>query len=88
MIRKNIRVSITTNENNSEETLLDIKSSNNRKELILEPKAEKLAINIQELKEAILIVDEFSELNPTEESIHENVMMVEFGVDNEHVNGL
>lgn len=82
MIRKNIRVTITANENNSEETLLDIRSSNNREELIIEPKAEKIALNIKELKEAISVVEEFSLLNPTEELEHENVMMVEFGIDN------
>lgn len=82
MIRKNIRVTITANENNSEETLLDIRSSNNREELIIEPKAEKIALNINELKEAINVVEEFSLSNPTEESNHENVMMVEFGIDN------
>ena len=82
MIKKNIRVTITTNENNSEETLLDIRSSNNREELIIEPKAEKIALNIKELKEAINLVEEFSILNPVETPNNENVMMVEFGIDN------
>lgn len=82
MIKKNIRVTITTNENNSEETLLDIRSSNNREELIIEPKAEKIALNIKELKEAISLVEEFSILNPVETSNNENVMVVEFGIDN------
>lgn len=82
MIRKNIRVTITANENNSEETLLDIRSSNNREELIIEPKAEKIALNIKELKEAISVVEEFSLSNPTEELEPENLMIVEFGVDN------
>ncbi len=82
MIRKNIRVTITANENNSEETLLDIRSSNNREELIIEPKAEKIALNINELKEAINVVEEFSLSNPTEELEPENLMIVEFGVDN------
>jgi hypothetical protein len=84
MIRKNITVSIVTIENNNEETLVDLKSSNDRTCLILEPRINKLALNLQELKNAISVIEEFSLNNPNETQNNiDNVMLVEFDVDTE-----
>lgn len=84
MIRKNITVSIVTIENNNEETLVDLKSSNDRTCLILEPRINKLALNLQELKNAISVIEEFSVSNPNETQNNvDNIMLVEFDVDSE-----
>lgn len=84
MIRKNITVSIVTIENNNEETLIDLKSSNDRTCLILEPRISKLALNLQELKNAISVIEDFSVSNPNETQNNvDNIMLVEFDVDSE-----
>lgn len=84
MIRKNITVSIVTIENNNEETLIDLKSSNDRTCLILEPRINKLALNLQELKNAISVIEDFSVSNPNETQNNvDNIMLVEFDVDSE-----
>lgn len=84
MIRKNITVSIVTIENNNEETLIDLKSSNDRTCLILEPRISKLVLNLQELKNAISVIEDFSASNPNETQNNvDNIMLVEFDVDSE-----
>jgi hypothetical protein len=84
MIRKNITVSIVTIENNNEETLIDLKSSNDRTCLILEPRISKLVLNLQELKNAISVIEDFSVSNPNETQNNvDNIMLVEFDVDSE-----
>lgn len=86
MIRKNLIVSIVTIENKSEEVVLDLKTSNTRTDIILEPRLQKLVLDINELKEAIREVEEFSNQNPSDDQkkqveVVENSMVVEIGVD-------
>lgn len=88
MIKRNILISITTLENKSEETILELKSTNNRSEIVLEPRLTKLVLSIDELKEAIKAVEEFSIENPSDDQMKqvamvENSMQVEIGVDEE-----
>lgn len=88
MIRKNLIVSIVTIENKSEEVVLDLKTSNTRTDIILEPRLQKLVLDINELKEAIREVEEFCNENPSEAQkkqveVVENSMVVEIGVDDD-----
>ncbi len=88
MIKRNILISITTLENKSEETILELKSTNNRSEIVLEPRLMKLVLSLDELKEAINAVEEFSIKNPSDDQMKqvamvENSMQVEIGVDEE-----
>lgn len=88
MIRKNLIVSIVTIENKSEEIVLDLKTSNNRTDIVLEPRLQKLVLDINELKEAIREVEEFSNENPSDVQkkqveVVENSMVVEIGVDDD-----
>lgn len=88
MIKRNILISITTLENKSEETVLELKSTNNRSEIVLEPRLTKLVLSTEELKEAIRAVEEFSIANPSDDQMKqvamvENSMQVEIGVDDE-----
>lgn len=88
MIKRNILISITTLENKSEETILELKSTNNRSEIVLEPRLTKLVLSIDEIKEAIEAVEEFSIANPSDDQMKqvamvENSMQVEIGVDEE-----
>jgi hypothetical protein len=88
MIKKNILIAITTLENKSEETVLELKSTNDRTEIVLEPRLTKLVLNIDELKDAIKEVENFSIANPSEAQkkqveVVENSMIVEIGVDDE-----
>jgi len=86
MIKKNVIVSITIVENKSEETVLELKSTNDRTEIALEPRLSKLVLNIDELKDAIREVENFSLMNPSDAQkkqveVIENSMIVEIGVD-------
>lgn len=88
MIKKNILIAITTLENKSEETVLELKSTNDRTEIVLEPRLTKLVLNIDELKDAIREVENFSIANPSDfqkkqVEVVENSMVVEIGVDDE-----
>jgi hypothetical protein len=88
MIKKNILIAITTLENKSEETVLELKSTNDRTEIVLEPRLTKLVLNIDELKDAIKEVENFSIANPSDAQkkqveVVENSMIVEIGVDDE-----
>ena len=88
MIKRNILISITTLENKSEETILELKSTNNRSEIVLEPRLMKLVLSLDELKEAINAVEEFSIENPSDDQMKqvamvENSMQVEISVDEE-----
>lgn len=88
MIKKNICVSIVTIENKSEEVVLELRSSNTRSEIVLEPRLPKLILDLDELREAIKLVEDFSVSNPSEKQAAkvaelENPMVVEIGVDEE-----
>ena len=88
MIRKKLIVSIVTIENKSEEVVLDLKTSNTRTDIVLEPRLQKLVLDINELKEAIREVEEFSNQNPSDAQkkqveVVENSMVVEIGVDDD-----
>lgn len=72
MLKKNLVISLVGIENKVEETLLEIKSSNDRSQIILEPRLQKVVLDVNELKDAIQQIELFSQHNPSQQSAPEN----------------